>query len=175
MLSRLRRFKQRRPIFFTLAVIALVFSPCWAPLGLLVGYATYVRQFVWTDEDRAHQEYEGLPSDARKWRAVIEAIPDPDTAERDHLNFAHDRDYFSLRFPNGEWVFGIAVQSHKFVTKGGTVVLKDSRGQVSIYYGHVCSHGGDYMYPYGERTQNLDEFYSRMREWKNFTEQALAP
>ena len=170
-----RSFWRQHPILRALLIAALVSSPVWIPMGLLVGYVAYVRYYIWTAEDRAHTESEGLPSDARRWRAVIAPIPDPDAAEHNHPELTNSRDYFCIKFPNGEWVFGRAVQSHKLVTKGGTLVLKDSRGRVRVYYGHVCSSGGSHMSAYGDRAKSLDEFYARMIEFKTFTEQTLAP
>lgn len=45
----------------------------------------------------------------------------------------------SRDFENGEWIFFVSDDSHGDPW-GGTVVAKDSRGDVRAFYGHVCGH-----------------------------------
>ena len=164
--------KRPRRVF---AILVLT-SPFWFGGLWFAGKLLYVRYIVWTEEDRAHRGDEGLPSDARKWRSVIEPVADVDSADREHPALTDHPDYFSFRFPNGEWVFGIAVRSHKFFTRGGTLVFKDSRGTTRVYYGHVCAHGRVQMALYGNNCRSIQEFVSRLREYDDrWSEQFLTP
>ncbi len=107
----------------------------------------------------------GSPEEAAQLKAVVEAIPDPESGIGCH------REYRSKRFENGEWVLGIGRDSHAVMSKyrgGGTVVLKDSRGQVRCFFGHVCGPGGHRHYWYQARS--LDEFYKQLVEYGTFTE-----
>ena len=175
MLSRVRRFRRQRPVLYALISAALLTAPCWVPLGALMGYVQYIRRFVWTAEDRAHKG-EGFPSDARKWRAILQDIPDVEAAES-HPELGRSPYFEKRRFPNGEWVFGISIDSHGWepLYRGGTVVMKDSRGQVRVYYGHVCGASGPIQHGYHiEDTKSLDEFYNMFKRY-DFTEQFLPP
>jgi hypothetical protein len=174
-----RRLWRRYPSLVILASCALVTSPCWGGFLWIVGRNLYVKQYVWTDEDRAHTG-EGHPSDARKWRAKLATIPNLDAAERDYPELVASSDFVSKRYPNGEWLFGIATDSHRDFLgirpdPGGTVVLKDSRGQVRVFYGHICGAGrSSFSYP-TNRVQNLDQFYAKLVEYNIFVEQFLTP
>lgn len=132
---------------------------------------TYHFWFTYTDEDRTFSrnrgEYtEGLPSVARRLKAEMEPIADPDEALRQHP------DWFVLRFPNGEWMFGYGYDSHGFRVGHGTLVVKDSRGQVRVFFGHVCGTNAclDSYSPH--YWKSLDDFYKDwwmsggpLREW----------
>jgi hypothetical protein len=142
--------------------------PIFCIAGGLFVRASYIHWFVYTVEDRKffrnRGEYrEGVPSTARCLEAEIEPIPDPDTATREHPDWA------AFKFPNGEWVFGRGIDSHGIGPGEGTVVLKDSRGRVRIFFGHVCGHNAWLMSTFGE-DQTLDTFYAKLadhslREW----------
>jgi hypothetical protein len=98
----------------------------------------------------------------------MEPVPDPETALRLHPDWA------AVRFPNGEWVFGYGSNSHEVFRLGrGTLVMKDSRGQVRIFFGHVCGENA-WLGEFPGKTDRLtlDEYYRRLqrdppglREW----------
>jgi hypothetical protein len=99
----------------------------------------------------------GSLEEAVKLRTIIESINSPETGA------GCDPDYDFKKFNNGEWVAGIGRDSHALWSKnrvGGTVVLKDSRGQVRFFAGHVCGPRGQFNVAYG--VASLDEFYIRM-------------
>lgn len=94
----------------------------------------------------------GSMNEAERLRPIVEGItgPDDQTGEAGH---------WAIRFPNGEWVAGVAKDSHALYaqwTGGGTVVLKDSRGRVRCFFGHVCGNCNLYVDTF--RLQSLDEF-----------------
>src|SRR5262245_2482643 len=75
----------------------------------------------------------GSPELAADWRAALLAAAGPDEAA------AADPDVVVLRFPNGEWVFGKSRNSHGIWRRGGgTLVVRDSRGRVRAFFGHMC-------------------------------------
>lgn len=120
-------------------LFALLVLPGCGFLGYVVVRAQYTRWLVYTAEDRAFMERErptflavGAPSLALKLKAEVEAIPDPETATRLHPN------WFAVRFPKGEWVFGHGVNSHGLSPGRNTLVMKDNTGRVRIFFGHVC-------------------------------------
>lgn len=81
----------------------------------------------------------GSMAEARRLRPVVEAMPTPTTSAADYKMGA-----VGIVYPNGEWVTGVAKDSHALysrLTGGGTVVLKDSRGRVRCFFGHVCGGG----------------------------------
>ena len=98
----------------------------------------------------------GSPELAAEWRAALLAVPGPDEAA------AVDADIVVLRFPNGEWAFGKSQSSHgMWLRGGGTLVVRDSRGQVRAFFGHMC--GPRYMeWAFGDRNPSLDAFYDRV-------------
>ncbi len=96
----------------------------------------------------------GSADEAIRLKKIIERIPDPESGE------GCDSEYAAKRFPNGEWVLGIGRDSHSMMSKyrgGGTVVVKDSRGRVRCFFGHVCGCG---MQTFDARS--LDEFYKKL-------------
>ncbi len=98
----------------------------------------------------------GSPALAAKWRAALLAASGPDAAA------AADPDVVVLRFPNGEWVFGKSQDSHGVWRRGGgTLVVRDSRGRVRAFFGHMC--GSRYMaWAFGTDNPSLDAFYDRV-------------
>ena len=64
---------------------------------------------------------EGSPSYAKKWKARLEEMPDPESAKEKY------KEIEMKRFADGEWTFGVCADSHSSI-HGGTVVFKDSRG-----------------------------------------------
>jgi hypothetical protein len=105
---------------------------------------------------------DGSMDEAKRLRPIVEGISGPDA----HVGEAG---YRAIRFENGEWVAGVAKDSHALYAQwygGGTVVLKDSRGRVRCFFGHVCgsgSLGGPHS------VQSLDEFDADITA--KFTEQ----
>lgn len=97
----------------------------------------------------------GSVAEAHRLRTVLEPIDQPDAT-------LDERDVESKRFPNGEWIVGIGQSSHNswaILRGGGTLVVKDSRGQVRAFFGHICGPAG-FQWTVQTAT-NLDEFYSR--------------
>ena len=154
-----------------MVLAVLLTSPCWAGYICLVLRTVVIYWFVWTEEDRRHQKdprYHGYgqPSYARHWKAIIEPLPDLDTAISAYPELK------VTRFPSGEWVFGIWISDFGFHQGKGTVVLKDSRGAVRVFFGRVCCEDPvDHIFP--EPPQTLDRFYTLLladspygfREW----------
>jgi hypothetical protein len=101
----------------------------------------------------------GSPELAMEWRAILQAAPGPEEA------VAADPEVVVLRFPNGEWVFGKSQNSHGCWRRGGgTLVVRDSRGRVRAFFGHIC--GPRYMQDaYGRDNPSLDAFYGRVLEY----------
>jgi hypothetical protein len=95
----------------------------------------------------------------------VEAIPDPEAGE------GADPGYAAKRFKDGGWVLGIGRDSHGILSKyrgGGTMVVKDSRGRVRCYFGHVCGPRG--LRAFMVEAQSPDEFHGRMTEYFGCTE-----
>jgi hypothetical protein len=93
----------------------------------------------------------------------MESLTDPETAQQLHP------DWGLLKFPNGEWVFGYGINSHGIRLGRGTLVVKDSRGQVRIFFGHICGENGG-VFLSRDSVKTLDDFYrdlqgSILREW----------
>jgi hypothetical protein len=170
--QRVQRWVARRSWRAKLLLGAALFTaPCWGGCAGLFLWHAYLARFVYTDEDRAfirgeREQYSdagGLPSVARRLKAEMEPIPDPDTALRLHPDWA------AARLGNGEWIFGHGIDSHGLAPGRGTLVVKDSRGRVRIFFGHVCGTNGPIgsMAPYW----NLDAMYPHLtsgdvlREW----------
>jgi hypothetical protein len=162
---RLREWFGRQPWPRRVLIVAVVFtSPYWSWLGGAWLNELHTWYFVYTPEDRdfyrnGHWGYEeGLPSAGRRLKAEMESIPDPDMAQRFHTDWA------VRKFSNGEWVFGYGINSHGSRPWRGTLVVKDSRGQVRIFFGHVCGTNGVAPLMSQGRVQSLDDFYRELRE-----------
>jgi hypothetical protein len=121
-------------------------------LGLIA-----VAVYLWFPRDYSDQAY-GSPEYAARWRAVLEPLPDPETAQASHP------EVMGRRFPNGEWAFGVDRDSHRF-KDGGTIVVKDSTGRVRAFFGHVCGSGrlGGWL----REANSLEEFYNS-DQWRVF-------
>ncbi len=62
-------------------------------------------------------------------------------------------------FPDGRWIACAHEDSHCYRLPGsGTIVTRDSSGEVHIFFGHVCG----VLYAKGE---TLEEFYASLREY----------
>jgi hypothetical protein len=131
-----------------------------AGLALLLIVAcglTYVFNFT-TLSTWVYGMGDGSPKDAHKWRDRFQAIPDPETA-RNRYSEIHVK-----QFENGEWIFGICTDSHSS-HRGGTVVVKDSRGAIRAYFGHVC--GRYFIDGLFTKSNSLDDFYT-CSAWETF-------
>ena len=107
----------------------------------------------------ANSNGKGSPEEAERLRVSLEAIADPESGEGCHSEYA------AKRFKNGEWVLGIGRDSHAWLSStrgGGTIVVKDSRGQVRCFFGHVCGHAGHE--PFMEHADSLERFYTSISE-----------
>jgi hypothetical protein len=108
----------------------------------------------------------GSPELAAEWQAVL--TPLTPTASELHKD---PPDLEFVTFPNGEWIIGFAQNSHGIsVRGGGTLVVKDSRGNVRAFFGHVC--GPHYLRTFFCETPDLDGFYARLKRLE-FTEHVL--
>lgn len=95
----------------------------------------------------------GSMKEAIRLRPVVEAMTEPEERFADHV-----KETVGLRFPNGEWVTRVAKDTHAWYSEwfgGGTVVLKDSRGRVRCFFGHVC---GSCNLMVARDAKSLDEF-----------------
>jgi hypothetical protein len=99
---------------------------------------------------------------ASEWKAILQSNDDPSMK---HPGFE------VINFPNGEWIIGFSQNSHgPFARGGGTIVVKDSRGNVRAFFGHVC--GPHYLQTFFRETPDLDHFYARLKHW-HFSEHVL--
>jgi hypothetical protein len=99
----------------------------------------------------------GSPRPARQWAALLESAPDIEAARR------ADQNVWGTTFADGEWVFGLSHDSHGSPWTGGTVVCRDSRHGVRVFFGHVCGGPGPLWWKYNfEDVQSLDRFYARL-------------
>jgi hypothetical protein len=128
---------------------------CLALAGGCIWFARY--------SDRAR----GLPRDeeVRRLTTALESCPDPECAKAsiEHCG--------TVRFPNGEWVNGVGIDSHSWKRAKDTLVVRDSRGRIRAFVGHVC--GPEWMPRYFPENhpsfQSLKDFYAFLTEW-GFTE-----
>ncbi len=91
-------------------------------------------------------------SKAKELRREVEAVPDPDTLPKDDM-------WAAVKCANGEWVLGVSTDSHGMYSQwlgGGTVVLKDSRGRVRCFLGHVCGVWTNDVYSKSKPFESLD-------------------
>jgi hypothetical protein len=92
----------------------------------------------------------GSPELADEWRATLQPL----SPSGGDLRIEYPEIEF-VRFPNGEWVIGFARNSHGlFVGGGGSLVLKDSRGDLRAFFDAVGFYAD--RLPYLEALQKLD-------------------
>src|SRR5579859_265627 len=88
---------------------------------------------------------------ADEWRREFAQYQSPNEATRQNVRIVE------LQFESGEWAFGRAASSHGiWVRGGGTLVVKDSKGDVRAFFGHVCGDG--HLQSYSSITHSLTEF-----------------
>ncbi len=113
----------------------------WVKLGIvLVIFTLFGTGVVYMRLGMKTSMGHGSMSAAVKLRPEVESLPAPE--ER---FFNRKAETFGIRFTNGEWVTGVAKDSHALYSDwygGGTVVVKDSRGRVRCFFGHVCGSMG---------------------------------
>lgn len=105
---------------------------------------------------------QGCSRHAEEWRIAFQHIPDPEAGQQAHA------DVTSKRFADGSWVFGICEDSHKSIW-GGTIVVKDSRGALRAFFGHVC--GPRFLQELLEEAGSVEQVYEAILR-KGFEEHA---
>ncbi len=105
----------------------------------------------------------GSASLAEEWKLVLEPLGNvEDATQKEPL-------VQGKRFADGDWVFGLCRDSHgRFKQGGGTLVVKDSRGKVRAFFGHVC--GWLALETMLREQKSLDEFYKYLLEQWQFQE-----
>ena len=68
-------------------------------------------------------------------------------------------------FPDGKWIACAYADSHS-EPGGGTVVSRDSDGEVHVFFGHVCGR----PHAWGN---TLEEFYTNLRRYNRIEEKPL--
>jgi hypothetical protein len=131
-------------------IVLLVCLPPAAMFALCLGCSGYVL-YVFNSSDDL-----GSPKLAAEWEAKLQTFKDFDDA----LN--KDSQVQGTVLPNGEWVMGYCNDSHAKLpgSGGGTLVVKDSRGAVRVFFGHVC--GNDVIESCCHDCASLDMFYERL-------------
>lgn len=100
----------------------------------------------------------GSPELALEWKTALMPLADPEEAEQKNSRVQ------AKHFRTGEWVFGLCQNSHGLQRLGGgTVVVKDSRGSVRAFFGHVC--GPDWLNGCLKSCTSLDGFYRTIEAW----------
>jgi len=136
------------------AIIGIVLASALG-LGVIVGcigLIVHVVHVLNSSDDFGSSKLAG------EWTAKLRAYTDLDDAR------AKDPRVQGAKLPNGEWVFGYCNDSHGKLPGhgGGTVVVRDSRGEVRVFFGHVC--GDDYLQSYCNHSDSLDVFYKNLSE-----------
>lgn len=138
---------------------------CLLAVGLTTVAAVAALHFIFFDSVGGT----GSMAEAVRLRAILEPIPDPEAGR------GCDPEFSFHRFPNGEWVMGIARDSHASLSRyrgGGTVVMKDSRGRVRCFFGHVCGSGRIDTIEGMRGVDSLDDFDARLAKDSYRVEQA---
>lgn len=88
---------------------------------------------------------------ATKWSRRFKSLTSIEEARSRYANIV------TLELPNGEWIVWVSANSHGNPF-GGTIVTRDSRGDINAFFGHVC--GGAAL-----RGASLDEVYEYLSEY----------
>lgn len=146
-----------------------------AALLLTLGFFAVVPRLARTPMGKGSYEY------ARQWRGQLLACHSLDEVQRHFNGFVieetlHDgsrrvevtetvagRPRALLKsFPDGRWIACVHASSHG-ERGGGTIVSRDSSGEVHVFFGHVCGH-------LSARGETLEEFYERLRGYNDVKE-----
>lgn len=107
----------------------------------------------------------GSPALAAEWCNDLAEYSRPAEAAADNSEIEH------IKFPNGDWLIGRSRNSHGLWRRGGgTVVIRDSRGDTRVFFGHVCGEK-ILTWAFGEHS-DLSSFYRSVKEHE-FTEHHL--
>ena len=108
-------------------------------------------------------EWGGPPRDqfVRETSEILQAVSSPEEAENAIKRCG------TVHFPNGEWVTGIGIDGHSQRRAKNTLVVRDSRGQVKAFVGHVCGPNWmpRYFPPNHPSFSTLEAFYVFLTEW----------
>ncbi|MCK5708070.1 MAG: hypothetical protein KAI43_10495 [Candidatus Aureabacteria bacterium] len=99
---------------------------------------------------------------ANKWAKKFEFINTLEEAKTEYswLKFR--------KFENGDWIFGVSSDSHSNPW-GGTIVTKDSNGQIRCFFGHVCGSGFLRVIFTLTQPKTLDEIYNdKLKSFKEY-------
>lgn len=129
--------------------------------------------FVWLVASARPRMGSGSRKYARQWRKQLLACQSLDEVKQ-HFNcfviesgaskyvtekIAGRPQALLKAFPDGRWIACAHEDSHCYRLPGsGTIVTRDSLGEVHIFFGHVCGEA----YAKGE---TLEEFYASLREY----------
>jgi hypothetical protein len=107
----------------------------------------------------------GSPRLAKEWKSKLEEFTSLDEAKQ------KDPEIQGQVFRIGEWVFGYARDSHnRWHSGGGTLVVKDSHGNVRVFFGHVCGSRPHILN--NPNIRDLNAFYQDLPNWE-FKEQDI--
>jgi hypothetical protein len=97
----------------------------------------------------------------RESSSILQAVSSPQEAEGAIKRCG------TVYFPNGEWVTGVGIDSHSWRRAKDTLVVRDSRGQVRAFVGHVCGPNWmpRYFPPNHPSFMTLEAFYAFLAEW----------
>ena len=94
---------------------------------------------------------------------VIESTPDGALRRREVSDVVSGQPRALLKnFPDGQWIACAHADSHS-EPGGGTIVSRDSSGEVHVFFGHVCGH----LWAQGDM---LEEFYRSLRSYNGVKE-----
>lgn len=131
-------------------LIGCAFGLLLLPCGILIGFR-YIYNYL-------YPVVIGSPTYAKEWKERFEDLPDPEVAK------ARYPDVETKKYTNGEWIFGVCRDSHGPPPRD-TIVVKDSRGPVRAFFGHVC--GAELLKYQLENSTSLDDFYNA-DWWRGF-------
>ncbi len=99
---------------------------------------------------------EGSPELATEWRDEMVSWNSLSDAVRDSTISTYE-------FESGEWAIARSKSSHGGIWNGGgTVVIKDSTGEIQIFHeGHVCGDGNPLIFV---EYDDLNSFYEAMKQ-----------
>jgi len=141
-------------IFFVIPLVLLVFGPP------SIGTGSYKYAKQWKDKLTTCNSLDDVRKqfNCGRYRAnpggSYTFIRDPNTFKKDNTwALLYD-------FPNGDWIAIAYANSHN-TWGGGTVVTRDNKGTIRVFFGHVCGR----PHVFG---QSLEDIYARFNvpQWK---------